>query len=46
MQIDSVSKEKLPFGVQATALETVAPDYLRGGRSASRFGGFRYKAGR
>ena len=46
MQIDSVSKEKLPFGVQPTALEAVAPDYLRGTRSASRYGGFRYKAGR
>lgn len=46
MQIDSVSNSRLPFGIQPTPLEAVAPAYLRGAHSPSRHGGFRFRAGR
>jgi uncharacterized protein YbjT (DUF2867 family) len=46
MQIDSVSSSKLPFGIQPTSLEAIAPVYLRGTHYPSRYGGMRYRAGR
>jgi len=46
MQVDSISNSKFPFGIEPTPLEAVAPTYLGGGHSASRYGGFRYRAGR
>ena len=46
MQVDSVSDSKFPFGIEPMPLEAVAPAYLQGGGSASRYGGLRYRAGR
>ena len=46
MQVDNVSGMKLPFGIAATPLESVAPDYLSGSHPRSRYGLFRYRAGR
>jgi NADH dehydrogenase len=46
MKIDSVSTSELPFGIQPTPLEAVAPVYLRGVHPRSRYSGFRYRAGR
>jgi uncharacterized protein YbjT (DUF2867 family) len=46
MQVPNVSAEPLPFGVQATPLEAVAPVYLKGVYPRSRYSEFRYHAGR
>ncbi len=46
MKIDSVSNSELPFGIQPTPLEAVAPVYLRGSYPRSRYSWFRYRAGR
>jgi uncharacterized protein YbjT (DUF2867 family) len=46
MTIDSVCDCELPFGVHATPLEAMAPAYLRGIFSRSRYGGYRDRAGR
>jgi len=46
LQIDSVSEARLPFGLQATPLEAVAPVFLKGVYPRSRYSVFRYYAGR
>ncbi len=46
MQVASVSDARLPFGIEPTPLEAVAPVYLKGAYSRSRFSAFRYRAGR
>ena len=46
MRVDSISNSKFPFGIEPMSLEAVVPTYLQDGHSASRYGGFRYKAGR
>ena len=46
MRVDSVSDEALPFGVVPTPLAVAAPLYLRGQFARSRYGTFRYRAGR
>ena len=46
MRIDSVSDARLPFGLNATPLEAVAPVYLKGVYPRSRYSVFRYYAGR
>jgi NADH dehydrogenase len=46
MQVASVSDARLPFGIEPTPLEAVAPVYLKGIYSRSRFSAFRYRAGR
>jgi len=46
MQLDSISNSKFPFGIEPMRLEAVAPTYMQGGNSASRYGRLRYKAGR
>lgn len=46
MRLDSISSSKFPFGIEPMSLEAMAPTYLQDGYSASRYGGFRYKAGR
>jgi NADH dehydrogenase len=46
MQVASTSTEALPFGLEATPLEAVAPAYLKGYYPRSRYSEFRYYAGR
>jgi NADH dehydrogenase len=46
MSVDSVSAAPFPFGIEPTALEAVAPVYLRGIYARSRFSLLRYHAGR
>ena len=46
MSADSVSAAPFPFGIQPTALEAVAPVYLRGIYARSRYSLLRYHAGR
>ena len=46
MSQDSISAAPLPFGIQPTAIEAVAPVYLRGIYARSRFSLLRYHAGR
>jgi len=46
MQVASVSDAPPPFGIEPTPLEAVAPVYLKGVYSRSRFSAFRYRAGR
>lgn len=46
MQVDNVSAQPLPYGIQPTALETVAPQYLRGAQTKQRYPLFRFYAGR
>jgi NADH dehydrogenase len=46
MKVDSVSAEPLPFGLQPTPLDAVAPVYLQGFYPRSRYSVFRYYAGR
>jgi NADH dehydrogenase len=46
MKVDSVSRSEFPFGIEPTALEAVAPTYLRGVYPRSRYSWFRYRAGR
>ena len=46
MSVDSVSAAPFPFGIQPTALEAVAPVYLRGIYARSRFSLLRGHAGR
>src|SRR5262245_2204059 len=46
MQVDNVSNALLPFGIEATPLEAVAPVYLKGIFPRSRYSVFRYYAGR
>lgn len=46
MSVDSVSDAKLPFGVVPTPLTVAAPLYLSGQFAQSRYGAFRYRAGR
>jgi NADH dehydrogenase len=46
MKVDGVSDAPLPFGIQPTPLEAVAPVYLKGIYPRSRYSLFRYYAGR
>lgn len=46
MKVDSICDSALPFSIQPTPLESVAPVYLRGAYPRSRYSWFRYKAGR
>ncbi|MCL4800821.1 MAG: complex I NDUFA9 subunit family protein [Burkholderiales bacterium] len=46
MRVANVADAKLPFGIEPTPLEAVAPVYLKGAYPRSRFSAFRYKAGR
>jgi NADH dehydrogenase len=46
MQLANTSDAKLPFGIHPTALEAVAPVYLKGLSPRSRYSEFRYHAGR
>ena len=46
MSVDSVSNAPFPFGMQPVAMETVAPVFLRGIYSRSRYSLLRYHAGR
>lgn len=46
MSADNVSTAPFPFGIQPTALEAVAPVYLRGICARSRYSLLRYHAGR
>jgi NADH dehydrogenase len=46
MSLDSISPAAFPFGIQPTAVEAVAPVYLRGIYARSRFSLLRYHAGR
>ncbi len=46
MQVDNTAQSALPFGIPATALEAVAPVYLKGIYPRSRYSVFRYYAGR
>jgi NADH dehydrogenase len=46
MKLPSVSGAKMPFGIQPTPLEAVAPIYLKGMSPRSRYSEFRYHAGR
>lgn len=46
MKVDSVCDSPLPFSIQPTPLEAVAPVYLGGAFPRSRYSWFRYKAGR
>ncbi len=46
MSQDSTSAAPFPFGIQPTAVEAVAPVYLRGIYACSRFSLLRYHAGR
>jgi NADH dehydrogenase len=46
MSVDSVSAAPFPFGIQPTAIEAVAPVYLRGTNACSRFSLLRDHAGR
>ena len=46
MQVDNVSSSPMPFGIHATALEAVAPDYLRWDSPRARYVSFRLRAGR
>jgi NADH dehydrogenase len=46
MQLPSTSDQALPFGVEPTPLEAIAPTYLTGVYPRSRYSSFRYHAGR
>jgi len=46
MRVDSVSDAALPFGIVPTPLAVAAPLYLRAQFARSRYGTFRYRAGR
>lgn len=46
MQVPNTSDAALPFGIEATPLEAVAPIYLKGYYPRSRYSQFRYYAGR
>jgi NADH dehydrogenase len=46
MQVPNTSAAPLPFGLEATPLEAVAPVYLKGYYPRSRYSKFRYYAGR
>jgi NADH dehydrogenase len=46
MQLPNTAAAKLPFGIHPTALEAVAPVYLKGLSPRSRYSEFRYHAGR
>lgn len=46
MKLPNTAEAKLPFGIHATALEAVAPVYLKGVSPRSRYSEFRYHAGR
>lgn len=46
MKVDNTSSAALPFGLEATPLEAVAPVYLQGIFPRSRYSMFRYYAGR
>lgn len=46
MRVANVSDAGLPFGIEPTPLEAVAPSYLKGVYPRSRFAAFRYRAGR
>ena len=46
MKVDSVCDSLMPFSIQPTPLEAVAPVYLCGASPRSRYNWFRYKAGR
>lgn len=43
---ENISGSALPFGIKATPLEVIAPNYLRGLWPRSRFDRFRHRAGR
>ena len=44
MQVDNVTAERLPFGIEATALESVAPAWLAGRTPRSRYHQFRRRS--
>jgi NADH dehydrogenase len=46
MRVASISDSPLPFGLEATPLEAIAPVYLQGVFPRSRYSLFRYYAGR
>ncbi len=46
MQLPSTSDQPLPFGIEPTPLEAIAPTYLTGVYPRSRYSTFRYSAGR
>jgi NADH dehydrogenase len=46
MKLPNTSAASLPFGIHPTALEAVAPVYLKGVSPRSRYSEFRYHAGR
>jgi NADH dehydrogenase len=46
MKLPNTSAASLPFGIHPTALEAVAPVYLKGLSPRSRYSEFRYHAGR
>lgn len=46
MKLPNTSAASLPFGIPPTALEAVAPVYLKGVSPRSRYSEFRYHAGR
>lgn len=46
LSVDNVSATGFPFGIEPTALESIAPGYLRGMWPRSRFDRYRHRAGR
>ena len=46
MQVDSISDQSLPFGIVPTAMAAIAPTWLRGIDPRTRYGQFRFRAGR
>ena len=46
MQEDSISEQPMPFGIVPTALATIAPTWLRGTAPRTRYGQYRFRAGR
>ena len=46
MQVDNVSNQAFPFGIQPAALEAVIPAYLRHDTPRARYDGYRGHAGR
>lgn len=46
MRVENTSSAPLPFGIVPTGVDTVAPTYISGVYPRSRFGTFRYFAGR
>lgn len=46
MQVDSVSSQPFPFGIQPAAIEAVVPAYLGNDTPRARYGSYRDRAGR